>query len=569
MCFIVLLLWVNAVPAFQQTGEHTVLPLPPVEPFKIGSGTSFSASAGKPMPSKPLGLIKETVATDFSEALAIIEKYYVGGSSLNNNELTKSSIDSMLKMLDPHSNYLDAAEFQELIGEHESEYTGTGSSISAFEKNGAAAVFIVSAFPDSPAFKAGLRFGDRIIAINGENINGQSSTTVRDKVRGKRGTVVSLTIERADTGAVETIELLRDRVSQPTISNSYLLDNRVGYVDLSGGFSYTTTAELESALTELHRQGMNSLILDLRDNRGGIFDQAVSVAEKFLPAGTLIVTQRGRSSYDDRTWRSNNKSPETLPLVVLVDENTASASEIVAGALQDNDRALIVGEKTFGKGLVQSVLQLPLGSGLTLTTAKYFTPSGRSIQRDYSDGSLYDYFNHKHPAAEIGASQVVSRTITNRKVYGGDGITPDESVRPGQIDAQKAAFVDPAFFFVREYVNGRTGNTAAGNDVRQSIIFGESLVGDELFNAFRTYVEREKAWNISDASWQVDDSFIRSQLRYDLALASFGIHAAHRTRTGDDRQIVKAVELLPRSAELAATAKRTLTKLQAQKSVRE
>ena len=235
---------------------------------------------------------------------------------------------------------------------------------------------------------------------------------------------------------------------------------------------------------------------------------------------------------------------------------------------------MIVGEKTFGKGLVQSVLELPNGSGLTLTTSKYFTPSGRSIQRNYSDGSLYDYFNHKHPVVEIDASSIVSRTITNRKVYGGDGITPDESVRPERLDARKVSFFDPIFFFVREYVNGRVGNSkkqnaATRDDVRQSIIFGESPVSEAVLISFRNYVEHEKGWRIPDEVWSREASFIRSQLRYNLSLAAFGIHAAHRTRTGDDPQIAKAIEFLPKSAELASAAKQTLAKLPAQKPIRE
>ena len=207
--------------------------------------------------------------------------------------------------------------------------------------------------------------------------------------------MVRMTVERVASGRLETIEMKRDRVFQPTLPNYFIVRDGIAYIDLSEGFSHTTSAEFAAALKELHRRGMTSLILDLRNNSGGILDQAIKVAEEFLPAGSAIISQRGRSIIDNREWRSANRNPEKLPMVVLVNDQTASASEVVAGALQDNDRALILGQNTFGKGLVQNVVGLPMGSGLTLTTARYFTPSGRSIQRTYTGTGMYDYFNHR------------------------------------------------------------------------------------------------------------------------------------------------------------------------------
>jgi carboxyl-terminal processing protease len=262
---------------------------------------------------------------------------------------------------------------------------------------------------------------------------------------------VRLTIERADTKRIETVELKRSRVPQPSLPDAYLLRAGVGYIDLTEGFNYTTAEELKAALKELHAQGMKSLILDLRGNPGGILDQAVKVTEKFLPAGSQIVTQRGRFRIDNRTWNSADKNAETMPLVVLVNEQSASASEIVAGALQDYDRAIIVGEKTFGKGLVQSVINLPYGSGLTLTTARYFTPSGRSIQRDYENSGLYEYFNHKTSLSEQEKNKPLARTVTGRKVFGGDGILPDETVKTAKLTATEISLLDPIFFLQRRW----------------------------------------------------------------------------------------------------------------------
>lgn len=570
---IVLLLCVTSVPSHaQDERQNFELPRSTAEPFEIKSGSSFSASGGNPFTARPQN-IRQTVAADFAEALQIIQNNHVAGEVLDRDNLTESSVDSMLRILDPHSNYLDAAEFQSLLGEHESEYSGTGSSISSFEKAGDSGVFIVSSYPGSPAFKAGLCFGDRIIAIDGVSIQGLSSEMVRDRMRGNRGSSVTLLIEKADIKVVLIVELRRDRVPQPTIPNAYVLNKSVGYIDMTGGFSHTTSAELDASLAELHRQGMTSLVLDLRGNGGGILDQAIMAAEKFLPSGTLIVTQRSRSPLDDRSWRSQNRHPETLPLVILVDENTASASEVLAGALQDNDRALIVGEKTFGKGLVQSVLELPSGSGLTLTTAKYFTPAGRSIQRDYSEGSLYDYFNHKNIAVDVGKPLVISRTVTNRKVYGGDGITPDLTLAAEDLGPQKASLLDPIFFFTREYINEHierleNQNLAARDEIRQKLIFGESPASDDVMALFQTYVERQKQWNISGDIFAKESSFIRSILNYNLSLASSGIKAAHRTRTTDDPRIAKAIEMLPKSAQLAQAARQSRLKLSMQKPTR-
>ncbi len=314
--------------------------------------------------------------------------------------------------------------------------------------------FIISTVPGSAAAAGHLRFGDKIVAVNGEKMSGEDSAVVRDKVRGKDGSIVRLQIERADSKSVQSVDLRRSVVPQPSIPDSYMLRPGVGYVDMTEGFNFTTSGELSQALKSLHRQGMTSLIIDLRNNPGGILEQAVKVAEQFLPAGRVIVSQRGRTRLDNRVWRSTNKNPETVPLVLLVDEGTASASEVVAGALQDYDRALIIGNRTFGKGLVQSVLNLPGGAGLTLTAARYFTPSGRSIQRDYSNGSLYEYYNGRSNLTGVDLAKLEAHTSTNRKVFGGNGIEPDEVIKGIEMNRDQVALLDPIFQFPRIKASG-------------------------------------------------------------------------------------------------------------------
>ena len=408
-----------------------------------------------------------------------------------------------------------------------------------------------------------MRFGDKIIAVNGINVSGESSAVVRDKVRGKKGTLARLTVERGDTLKIETIEIRRNRVPQPSIPDAYLLRPGIGYVDLTEGFNYTTLEELNVVLKDLREQGMTSLILDLRENPGGILEQAVRVAEKFLPAGNTIVTQRGRFPIDNRTWKSGNKASDMYPLVVLVNYGSASASEIVAGALQDYDRALIVGQNTFGKGLVQSVINLPNGSGLTLTTAKYYTPSGRSIQRDYSAGSLYDYYNHKAALTEKDKNNYASKTITGRKIHGGDGITPDEVVNDSSLNQTQIALIDPIFFFAREATSGRLKNFE-NYKVSGQIRFGHRVrpndfpVSDEFFAAFKQFVQANTDWKIAVEDLEAEKSYIKSRLRLSLATAAFGSVAANQILVEVDLQVAKAVEALPRAGQLAQSARRNL-----------
>lgn len=560
---LLLILSFAGVAAFPQAKQKSASQFDEVEPFRIREGSSFSASTTNPNRSKPPTpqIPNENISRDFSEALEIIRKNYVDGKDVDYNQLTKSAIDSMLHALDPHSNYYDAAEYQELLTDQQSEYFGIGATIANYEKNGETNTYVIATFPDSPASRAGLRFGDKILAVNGENMIGKNSSVVRDKVRGKKGTLARILVERGDTRLKETVEIRRNRVPQPTIPDAYMLRESIGYIDMSEGFNYTTAEELNVALAELHKQGLTSLILDLRENTGGILDQAVKVAEKFLPAGSVIVTQRGRFALDNRVWRSTNKLPETVPMVVLVNDSSASASEIVAGAMQDYDRALIIGENTFGKGLVQSIIDLPYGSGLTLTTAKYYTPSGRSIQRDYSKAGFYDYFNHKIEVTE--QSKTEAKTLTGRRVFGGDGITPDEIVKNQEFTETELEFLDSIFFFSQELANGRIAGfenyrIAGPPRYGQRIRPADYPVGDDILKAFKLFLVQNGEWKSLATSIDAEKSYIKTRLRYNLVTAAFGTVAANQVLIEEDKQVAKAVANLPRAEQLAQLASKTL-----------
>ncbi len=528
--------------------------LEPPDPFLISNGTSFSASGSDP--TRPAYLNKPSrIAAELREAQQLIATQHITGT--RQPDLVKNALDGMLKALDPHSNFYDATEWRELMDEQDSGYTGIGATIGSFSRGGSRDTYVLSTFAGSPAARAGLKFGDRIVAINGEKMSERDPDDVRDRIRGANGSAFQLTIERSASGRVETIDIRRGRVSQPSIPDSYILRPGVGYIALTEGFNYTTAEEFDRAMRELKRAGMTSLVLDLRGNGGGLVDQAVKVAERFLPAGTLILTQRGRSRIDNRTWRSSNMAPEQMPVVVLVDEDTASASEIVAGAFQDHDRALIVGEKTFGKGLVQSVIDLPGRTGLALTTARYLTPSGRSIQRDYTQITRYDYYNHKTPTAEIGKAFFEARTITDRRVVGGDGILPDESISTEDLTPEQIALLDPVFFFVRDLVNGKVSGFAPiplSSAATRRILPGGLSVTPNIISAFNDFAARPINGSVSQQALRSNEAFLKVRLRYDLAIATHGAVTADQVLVEDDPQVAKAVETIPNSARLAQSA---------------
>jgi carboxyl-terminal processing protease len=507
---------------------------------------------------------------DFAEALSVVQDNYVDGSKLDYNSAFKSSIIGMLRTLDPHSNYYDAKEFEELQTEWRSEYFGVGASIINHEVGGQTDTYIIGTFENSPAFKAGLRYGDKIVAVDDHPAKGKSSAEVRDWIRGPRGSAVRVTVERASNGATETVSISRDAVSQPSVPDAYMIRPGVGYIALTGGFNRTTGDEFIDRLEGLHKQGMTQLVVDLRNNPGGLLDQAVRVAEQFLGRGQLILSQHGRIPGADRSYASSNSNPDAVPLVVLVNGNTASASEIVAGALQDHDRALVVGETSFGKGLVQSIIPMDYGTALTLTSSKYFTPSGRLIQRDYSNEGLYDYYTKGHGAGGDDATPAAgqpkpsgpeSLTDTGRKVYGGGGISPDDSVKARTISPAQQRLADPIFGFARELANGRVKGFEEYK-VGRAIDFSHVVKGDEfpvtdaLFKAFKAYATADKSYKLTEAQLDKSRDFIARQLRFEVATAAYGTVTALQVLNADDPQVVKAVEVLPQARELALAAQR-------------
>ena len=506
------------------------------------------------------------VKTDLNEALAVIQNNYIDGRKLDYNSVFKSSINGMLNVLDPHSTYFDPIEFASFKTEQRSEYFGIGATIDSMRQGDQVNTYVRATFEGSPAARAGLRFGDRIMEVDGQSMANKSYPEVRKFLLGPRGTVVKVTVLHNGNGQKETVAITRDAVPLPSIPQSYMLKPGVGYIAMTGGFNLTTNNEFQEALSDLHTKGMNMLVLDLRGNRGGLLIQAVKVANTFLQTDQLIVRQEGRIRGSSETFSADNDNPDLVPLVVLVNGESASAAEIVAGALQDHDRALIVGENTFGKGLVQLPFQLEYDSALLLTIAKYFTPSGRLIQRDFSNGGFYDYYTRggipdSKSTTPVAPSGPESRTDTGRAVYGGGGIAPDELAKPGTITPAEAKMADVLFGFALELTSGRVKGfenykVQRPIEFRHDIQSSDFPISDALFAELKRFATAKPEFKATPEQLDKFRPHVERQLRYNLTSAAFGSMASVQVFNNDDKQIARAIDAMPRARELAQSARR-------------
>ena len=504
-----------------------------------------SASAGTEM-------TPQKVVSDYSEALDIVAKNYGGKQNLET--LSDTSIQSMLWTLDPHSSFFTREEFKKLSEEQASQFYGIGVSILQHRDG----VYVQSIVPDTPADRAGLRYGDKILEVDGKNALDWSSAEVSKNVRGERGTPVKVRVERATSSVPVEFEIVRGGVPLPSIRNYFMLPDGVGYIGLTGGFQETTSEELTAAMKELDRQGMKSLILDLRNNPGGILEQAVEVVSRFVPGGQTVVSVKGRSNYaTPRELKTTGVSVEKIPLVVLMNGGSASASEIVAGAIQDYGRGVVVGTDSFGKGLVQKVFRTPYGTGLTLTTARYYTPFGRSLQRDYSSGSIYDYYTHNGQEDEDAAPKPAGIPVTlpdGRILYGGRGIEPDVEVKAAEFGTARARIGDAAFFFVRQLVAGKIAGLEAYKVEKQNqlqVVQPTAFpITDKLFEAFRNSAVSVKENGLTAENIAAEIEYAKNRLRLELATANYSNEAGAQVLLEKDPQIIKATQSMAMAREM-------------------
>jgi carboxyl-terminal processing protease len=505
------------------------------------------------------GMAHNPAVRDFAKAVDLIEGNYAGAS--DKERLTRGAVLGMLHSLDPHSNFYGRREFSEMQDEQSSHFYGIGVTIN--QRNGR--LYVLGVSPGMPAERAGLRYGDAIIAVDGRPTRDWSQSDALKHVRGEPGGEVRLTVDRAGAAGPLTVAITRGEVPFPSVRNFFMLRPGIGYIGLTGGFNQETSDELRDAISKLKEEGMNSLILDLRRNPGGLLEQAVQVAQIFLPKGLEIVSVRGREGrYSSPSRRSDNPNPETMPLVLLINGETASASEIVAAALQDWRRGRLVGEESFGKGLVQTVYPLRWGTGLTLTTARYYTPNGRSIQRPYSGVGIYDYYvagrGEEPPAKRSSKSQSRSQSgsqlaAANVKRNAG-GITPDVVVKIPDSDIRLR---DACFEFARLLVAGQV--PGLGEYTVKRTEYGYQLRGneyhltDQLVAAFRTFIRERRELQVNEDQLNRNIEYARLRIRAEVITAAYGVEVGERFLIESDDQALRAVEEIPKAQRITDQAR--------------
>src|SRR6201993_1088001 len=385
---------------------------------------------------------------DFTKVLDIVQSNYAEPVDVD-KAVYQGAIPGMLRMLDPHSNFFDSRQFALLREDQRGKYYGVGMVVAPRESR----TVVMQPYVGAPAFNAGIRPGDVIIKVDDKSTEGLTTTDVADLLKGPKGTVVKITVTREGYEQPLAFTVTRDEIPRHSVVIAFLLKPGIGYIRLSG-FNETTDREIADSLKQLNASGLDGLILDMRGNPGGLLNEAVSVGDMFLDKNQLIVSHHGRSSPERRYFALRGNQGLTTPLVIIVNGNSASATEIVSGAVQDHDRGLIVGETTFGKGLVQTVTPLSENTGLALTTARYYTPSGRLIQRDYKSISLYEYHYERkvpeHPTE-------IRQTDSGRQVTGGGGITPDIVVDPPKLTKfQEEMYRSDVFYPLEGGIGGFT-----------------------------------------------------------------------------------------------------------------
>ena len=485
--------------------------------------------------------IRDSLKT-FTDVYALVEQNYaepINGDKAD-TAIYDGAIPGMLRVLDPHSNFYDPKAYAKMREDQRGHYYGVGMVIQQQGNK----VYVITPYENTPSFRAGIRPGDVISAIDGKSADGLSSDLVAKALKGPKGTHVQVTMIREGQPKPLVFDLIRDEIPHPSVDLAYEIRPGVGYIHLTQ-FQETTAQEVIDAIDGF--QNLHGLVLDLRNNPGGLLSQAVEVCDHLLSKGQTIVSQRGRA-YPDQVYTANHGNDgKTFPIVVLVNHNTASAAEIVSGALQDHDRALIVGETTFGKGLVQTVYNLSENTGLALTTYHYYTPSGRLIQRNYNGVSLYDYYyNHAGASAPDSTNREVKMTDSGRTVYGGGGITPDEKIEPPKTtDFQEELLYKSAFFhFAAHYLANRS-------------VDKNFQVDDAVMSDFKQYLTTLSIpWTDKDIN-EVSD-WVKVSIRQSIMTSQFGQLQGLRVIADWDPSIQKALSFLPEAQALEDNAHKVL-----------
>lgn len=483
----------------------------------------------------------------FMEVLQAVDKLYV--EEVDRDTLIDGAIDGLLEELDPHSVYIPRDRMAEITEQFEGEFEGIGIEFIVQDKF----PLVISPIADSPSERAGLRPGDRIVKIEDASTYGITDRGVREKLLGPKGSKVKIAVQRLGLDDPFEVTLVRDRIPVYSVTTAFMLEKSTGYVRV-GRFAKTTNEEVGAALTDLGAQGMKRLILDLRSNSGGYLDQAVEMVDQFLEDGKRVVYTRGRiPSANDDYYATSETAYPNLPVIVLINHGSASASEIVAGAMQDWDRALIVGQTSFGKGLVQHQVGLKDGAAVRITVARYYTPSGRLIQRPYQDGLseyLAEGYDDNDPNAEADSvvSKPVFTTNSGRKVYGGGGITPDISIKSPSLSASTVRLIQGRVFF--QYAANYTSQhpqLADDFDAFKHRVRFDAPILDELFEFAASH-----AIEVNRDDLKKDVAFIKRRLKSQVARHFWGSSAYHQVEALGDVQVAEAFKYFDRAARMAA-----------------
>jgi len=479
----------------------------------------------------------------FAEVYKVVEENYA--EPVNPDKaIYNGAIPGMLHVLDPHSNFFDPKSYSALREEQRGKYYGVGMQVGPRNNK----VIVIAPFVGTPAYRAGIRPGDIIIAVDGKPTDNMNTSDVAELLKGPKGTNVKITILREEVDKPMDFNIIRDEIPRASVDLHFMIRPGIGYMHVAG-FQETTEKEVSDALDEMG--DLKGLILDLRENPGGLLQEGVATAGHWLDRGQVVVSHKGRAYSEKPYVARGSQYGESYPIVVLVNRYSASAAEIVAGALQDHDRAWILGDVTFGKGLVQTVYPLNDNTGLALTTQHYYTPSGRLIQRNYTNISFLDYYYGKR--GETKDPNDIKQTDLGRTVYGGGGITPDEKFEPAKLDAFELSVARKNAFF------GFSAKYFSDHDTKLQ----KGWVPDEsVVESFHDYLLKQ-GLKFTEEDWAKDHAWVRNQLRAEMYVTAFSYEDSQRVGVEQDLEVQKAIDAMPKAASLLAQSKTRFEKQRA------